>query len=176
MAKKKRAAGPSSSLRAALAAKKSLRTHFDLAIVDGDVIEAAQRRLEVARQMAAAVMLQDDPDVTARADEVLARAEAERDACFHRIYFRGLHETEFDALVQLHPPTAEQAADQWLWNPDTFNLGLLEACAVDSDLTAQEWAEEIADVERWTRADKKQLISMCLAANQQTMADAVPKG
>lgn len=173
----RRAVAPSSAspLRAALAAKKNLRTHFDLAIEDTATIEAAQRRLDVTRQMAAGVLLQDDEAVTQRAEEVHAAARAALEACFHRIYFRGLQEPEFDALVEMHPPTDEQAKDHWIWNPDTFNYALLEACVVDGDLTAAEWEAELAS-DRWPAPDKRQVIAMCLAANRQTMADAVPKG
>jgi hypothetical protein len=166
---------PKNPLREALAKKTTLRTHFDISIVDSEEVEAAQRSVTVAQQLVAATLLHDDPAVRARADKALADARATRDACFHRIWFRGLPLEEFDALVALHPPTEEQHREKWIWNPDTFNYALLAECAVDSDLTAEEWAEELADGDRWTRADRTKIISTCLAANQQTMADAVPK-
>lgn len=175
MSNRKKPKSPS-PLRAALAKKTSLRTFFEIAVVDSETVETAQRRVDIARQMSAATLLTEDTAVREKADEALASAQAERDACFHRIWFRGLSLDEFDALVALHPPTDEQRNDDWTWNPDTFNYALLEAATVDGDLTAQEWADELADGDRWTRADRTQLINMCLAAQRQTMADAIPKG
>ena len=165
-----------SPLRAALAAKTALVTHFDMSIAPSDDVEAAQRQVNIAEQMVAATLLHDDEAVRNRAADALSKATAARDACFHRIHFRHLELDDFDALVKLHPPTAAQAKDEWVWNPDTFNYALLEECVVDGDLTAAEWETELADTERWTPADKRQLISMALAAQRQTMADAVPKG
>lgn len=162
-----------SPLRAALAAKTSLRTYFDIAIEPTEKIEAAQRRLDVANQLIAATLLHDD-DVRAKAEGAHVKAKAERDAHFHRIWFRGLQLDEFDALVALHPPTAEQAKDDWAWNPDTFNYALLEEAVVDGDLTAAEWEAELSS-EKWTRADRNAFVNNCLQAQRQTMADAVPK-
>lgn len=169
-----RPGGSPSPLRAALAAKTTLRTYFDVAIVPTEDVEAAQRAVAVARQMVAATLLHEDDTVKAKAETALTAAETNLAACFHRIWFRGLSDRDFDALVALHPPTAEQAKEKWIWNPDTFNYALLEACVVDGDLTAAEWETEL-DSDRWSRADKAQMFAMALAANRQTMADAIPK-
>lgn len=172
--RRKKATG--SSLRAALAAKTKLRTYFDLAVVPSEQVEAAKQRVDIANQLVAATLLSPDADVRARAQGELDEAKAALSACFHRIWFSGLNDTEFDALVALHPATKAQEADKWLWNPDTFNYALLEACAVDSDLTAEEWEVEVNDGTRWSRADKSRVIAAALACNQQTMADAAGKG
>lgn len=173
----KRKANSASPLRAALAAKTSLHTFYEMSIVPQEQIEAAKRRLDVARQLLASTLIHDDPNVRAKAEKTHAAAQAERDACFHRIEFRGLGYTEFDALVGLHPATPAQAKDpkHVAWNPETFNAALLEAATVDSDLTAQDWAEELADEDRWPAPDRSRLINTCLQAQRQTMADAVPK-
>lgn len=170
----KRKKNSTSPLRAALAAKTNLRTYFDVAIADTETVEAAQRKVAVARQLQAATLMHDDDDVRAKAEAAVAAAEAARDACFHRIWFRGLSYDDFDALAALHPPTKAQEQDQWSWNPDTFNYALIEACVIDGDLDAEEWEAELAS-DRWSRSDRVQFINRCLAANQQTMADAVPK-
>lgn len=164
---------PASPLRAALAAITSLRTYHDIAIAPAEQVEAAQRRVDVARQLQAATLLQEDPEVRERAQRLLDEALAARGECFHRIWFRGLGHTEFDALVALHPPTDEQ--DGASWNSETFIPGLLAACVVDGDLTAEEWAAELADETRWSASERRAVISMALAAQRQTMADAVPK-
>lgn len=171
---------PSTSpLRAALQAKTSLRTFHEIAIVPQEQIEAAKRRLDVANQMVVATLLNDDPDVREKADAALAAAQAERDACFHRIEFRGLGLDDFDDLVQLHPATPEQEKDPdytVAWNRPAFDYALLAEATVDSDLTAEDWAEELADTTRWPAAERARLINTCLAAQRQTMADAIPKG
>ncbi len=165
---------PASPLRAALAAKTNLRTYHDIAVADSEQVQAAQRQLELARQLQAASLLSDEDDVRGKALEAVERAQATRNACFHRIWFRSLGNTEFDALVTLHPP-ADVQADELPWNPETFDYALLEACVVDSDLTAAEWEAELADEQRWSGPDKNRVIAMALAAQRQTMADAVPK-
>jgi hypothetical protein len=165
---------PASPLRAALAAKTNLRTYHDIAVVDSEQVQAAQRQLELARQLQAASLLSDEDAVRAKALQAVERAQATRNACFHRIWFRSLGHTEFDALVALHP-AADGQVDELPWNPATFDYALLEACVVDSDLTAEEWEAELADEKRWSAPDRNRVISMALAAQRQTMADAVPK-
>ncbi|QJY46655.1 hypothetical protein [Pseudonocardia broussonetiae] len=59
---------------------------------------------------------------------------------------RALPAPEWDALVQLHPPTEQQAEDGWGWNLATFRPALLAACVVSPDdegdpLTEAEWAQ-----------------------------------
>lgn len=179
-------------LRAALAKRTNLRTYHDIAIADATEIEAAQRRLDAARQMHTATLLHDDQQVRERAEQLVKDAEAARDALFHRIWFRGLPQTEFDALVDLHPPTDEQAKNGNMWNAETFHFALIAETAENEDhtpgdLTAEEWKAEITgidpatgepdpDREAWTGAERRQVIYMALAAQRQTMADAVPKG
>lgn len=184
---KKRAGSPATSrttqpartsLRDALAKKTSLRTYHDISVVSSDHVDRAQRQLEAARQMQAATMLHSDDDVKARATKLVEDAEAARAQCFHRLWFRGLGFTEFDALVALHPPTGEQTDEAW--DPDTFGYALIAECVQDEDgtpgeLTAEEWKAELSDESKWTRADRLRVIRMAMAAQQQTMADAVPK-
>jgi hypothetical protein len=170
----KTTARPASPLREALAAKTNLRTYHDIAVRPVEDIAAAQRQLDTARQMHAATMLHDDENVRTKALEVLEKAQADRDACFHRIWFRSLGHNEFDALVALHPAQDHQDGDL-PWDPHTFDFALLAACTVDSDLTAEEWAAELADEQRWSGPDRRRVISMALAAQRQTLADAVPK-
>lgn len=165
---------PASPLREALAAKTNLRTYHDIAVRPAEDVAAAQRKLELARQMQAATMLTEDDAVRDKAVQVVEKIQAERDACFHRIWFRSLGDNEFDALVTLHPPVDGPHGDL-AWNPETFDYALLEACVVDGDLTAAEWADELADEQRWSGPDKRRLLAMAFAAQRQTLADAVPK-
>lgn len=58
---------------------------------------------------------------------------------------RALPADEWDALVQLHPPTQEQAENGWQWNIATFRPAVLAACATTPDdeipLDENEWAQ-----------------------------------
>lgn len=179
------------SLRAALAQRTNLRTHHDIAIAPADDIEAAQRRLDTARQLQAATLLHDSDEVRQRAEQAAQDAEQARAALFHRLWFRGLDLDEFDALVALHPPTDEQNREGRSWNPDTFEYALLAAAVEDEDgnpgdLTAEEWRAEILGLDPatgqrdpsrkpWPVAEHRRVMLMALAAQRQTMADAVPK-
>lgn len=160
-----------SALRSALAAKTSLRTHFDIAQADTEVIEEAQRRLNAAQQLEMATTLHEDEAVKARAAQAVTEARAARDALFHRVWCRGLGLDEFDALVALHPATAEEAQSGLAWGAG-FDMALLAACAEDSDLTADEWASELAG---WTLPERRRAIAAALDAQRQTLADLVPK-
>lgn len=109
-------------------------------------------------------------------DEALTRARAELAAAeqrleegFYEIRFAGLPSDEFDALVQLHPPTEQQLETSALkrddpptWNDETFYPALLEACAVDSELSAAEWSEELAG---WEKPERVEIQQKCLEAN-----------
>lgn len=62
------------------------------------------------------------------------------------VTLRALPAPEWDALVQLHPPTEEQAADGWGWNTATFRPALLAACVASpadegEPLDVEEWAQ-----------------------------------
>lgn len=169
-----------SSLRAALAAQTSLRTYHDIAIVPGEQVAKAQRAVEAARQLQVATMLSDKDEVRDRGQQALDKAETELRACFHRIYFRGLPIEDFDALVDMHPPTPEQAKEGKAWNDDTFIYALLAECVEEEDgtpggLTAEEWEAELT-AKKWAAPEVRRVKHMAYAAQRQTMADAVPKG
>lgn len=180
------------SLRAALAQRTNLRTWHDIAVAPADEIDAAQRRLDAARQLETATLLKDDPEIHDRVAAAVREATEARDKLFHRLWFRGLDLTEFDALVDLHPPTDEQHREGRTWNPDTFEYALLAACVEDEDgtpgdLTPDEWRDELLGLDpttgerdpqrrAWPVAEQRRVMLMALSAQRQTMADAVPKG
>jgi hypothetical protein len=70
-------------------------------------------------------------------------------------------------LINEHSPTEEQKAEGADWNPDTFRPALIAACAVDAGMTAEQWAEELAD-DRWSVADRNELFRLPLDANLRT--------
>lgn len=175
MTKRTAAAARPASPREALAALTALRTYHDIAVVPLDQIEEATRNLELARQMRTATLLSDDEAVQAKAEDVYRQAVAKRDECFYRLWFRGLSDDDFDALVDMHPPTDEERNDGASWNRETFIPALLAACTVDSDLTEAEWAAKLAE-ENTPAAERRAMVSMAIAAQRQTLADSVPKG
>jgi hypothetical protein len=184
-AAKKTAAPRPKSLRAALAAKKVRRTFYDIPLVDSAVADELAAKVRRAEGVLSILGIGDSSDAKDRAaaDQELADAKSELAACFHRVYFEGLQEEDFDALVNEHPPTAEQADEdkklpqdeKRLWNADTFIPALLAECYVGDDgLTADEWATELKKP-KWTRADVGALVREVMDANRRSFSDGIPK-
>ena len=90
-------------------------------------------------------------------------AQAALDACTWRIRFQSIPSEAFTALLELHPRTPEQPSTHQ-WDPVTFQPALVAACAVDSDLTEQEWAAELGS-ERWSTGERNALFMQALAVN-----------
>lgn len=80
---------------------------------------------------------------------------------------RALPGDEWDALVQLHPPTERQREEGWGWNLATFRPALLAACVVTPDgeepLTEVEWAELLV---RSTVGDREALFGAAIDVNE----------
>lgn len=167
----KKKAAPKSPLRDALNRKSVTRTHYDMPTASTEEINAARNALDRAGQVAVATLMSDDPDIRARGESALAEAQRGLSACFHRIWFRPIGLTEFDALVTEHPPSAAQRKEGHAWNPDTFSFALLATACEDSDLTAEEWAEELADENKWPAPDRLGIFNASLRAQRQTGAD-----
>lgn len=172
-------------VREALQRRQVRTTHYDLPLVAFEDAQAKAQDLAIAEQTitAAEFLIAQEPhrpDVddalkVARATRDAARKA--RDACFHRITFAGLPEDDFDAMVQLHPPTADQiraaqakGEDPPLWDSDTLIPDLLEHCSQDSELTAAEWAVELKG---WTRGERQDIAAKVLEANIRSFATAL---
>lgn len=161
-----------SAVRAALDARTALVTWHDIAVADTETVAAAQEALQQALQLQVATMLHEDPDVRARAAALVEERQAARDECFYRLRFRGLDDDEFDALAQLHPPTTQDSKAGKAWHDETFMPALLAVCTMDSDVTEDEWAARLPGM----GADGRKVKLAAIAAQRQTMADAIPKG
>ena len=64
----------------------------------------------------------------------------------YTVTVRALRADDWDALVQLHPPTDEQRKQGWEWNLASFRPALLAACVVSpadvgEPLDEVEWAQ-----------------------------------
>lgn len=167
-------------LRGALAARKARLSHFDIPVADSDVADASARKVERLTNMLNLLRVQDgDTESVKRLEKQVEDAKTELAACFHRIHFRGLSGEDYDALLNEHPPTAEQKKEKDeqgrppLFNPDTFIPALLEACYVGDDgMTADEWKAELED---WPWPDRVDLQRAVTNANTRPFSDGIPK-
>lgn len=164
-------------LRAALAEKKTRVEHFDIPIADSDTVDKLVGRLNDARQALTFANISDDKAAQNRAQAEVDKVQAEVDACFYRVHFKGLSsDADLDALMNAHPPTDEQRDKGLAYNPDTFDLALLVASITgDDEMTEDEWRAEVYS-DKWTRADRRRLFDTVTAANTQSFSDSIPKG
>lgn len=176
-----------SALREALRRRATKMTHYRLPVRSYEEAQAAGERLRQANATLQATRFvaerDDDPQAGAevdRAQRAVEEAQAGVDACFHRITFAGLPAADFDALVQLHPPTEEQLQqasrvgdEPPMWDLDSFLPALLEASTQDSELTAAEWAAELTG---WTRAERAELAARVLEASVRSFSAALDFG
>lgn len=86
---------------------------------------------------------------------------------------RALPAPDWDALVQLHPPTPAQAAGGWSWNLATFRPALLAACVVspadlDKPLDEHEWAQLLL---KMPSGDRDRLYATAIAVNDNDWPD-----
>lgn len=157
-------------LRSALASKRGNETHFDLLISDPTDAEASLSQAEAALRLAT---IRDKDVEAARASAEQARAEMA--GCFYRLTFRNLSPHEFEALVGAHEASAEAAAEGEVWDREGLTPALLAACTVDSDLSVEDWAAELAS-DRWSAADKLAVYRAVLDANIKQRSASLPKG
>jgi len=164
-------------LREALKKRTTKKTFYDIPQVEHEVAQKAAEDLVLAKNtVRAAQFLQaregkrdDIVEALAAAQREVEAAQQRVDDCFFRVWFVGMREDNFDALVNAHPPTDEQreqarkaGEEEPIWNEDVLPFELLEHCAQESDLTAEQWREEI---EGWTRAEKAEILSRVLDCN-----------
>lgn len=79
----------------------------------------------------------------ALADEVLA-LEDEIEQATRTFKFRALSRRRWRALLGAHPPLKQHKADGLDFNPETFPVAAIAACAVEPSMTAEQ-AEQVAD-------------------------------
>lgn len=166
------------NLRARLKNKKRRTTTYTMVIVDDQVLDAAEAALLDAqrdlRRAKVAAESDDDPAVE-QAEAAVATATRELEQCRDTLVFQSLPSHEFEALISAHEPTREQQKNGDQWNGETFSPALIAACCVDSDLSEEEWAEELRS-ERWSVADRNAIFSAALSANVTPRSVTVPKG
>lgn len=77
------------------------------------------------------------------ADQLLA-LERDIDAATRTFRFRALSRRRWRSLLGAHPPLKQHKADGLDFNPETFPVAAVAACAVEPEMT-QEQAEKVAD-------------------------------
>lgn len=174
-------------LREALAKRQTRELAYPLPVVPYEEAQQRQQRVTEASQTVTAGRYlhtrENSPETkkaVEQAEKALAKAEKERDECFHPIRLRGIPEEDFDLLVQMHPPTEEQLSkaaraseEPPLWNEETLLPALLEHCAQESELSAAEWDAELAG---WTRGERRQILQLALDVNIRSYASALTFG
>lgn len=105
-------------------------------------------RLATRKRPSAVYSLRVDDDRVARSELAAAQVDGDEDrivaaqlaveACYEQLTVTALAPVEFEALLEEHPPPADQR--QKMFNPKTFVPALLVAC-VDSDVDEETWAD-----------------------------------
>lgn len=107
-----------------------------------------------------------------------AQAALDEAPCLE-VTLRTVPPPEWEALVELHPPTDEQQARGMQWNPATFRPALLVACVVTPDgedpLTADDWVQVVKAGELAT-GEFNTLCNAAVQLNLRSPASAVGKG
>lgn len=118
-------------------------------------------------------------DAFKRAERAAKRAEKALDGCYVKVRFRALSAHDYDALIDAHPPTAAQKAEEeegdTVWNEDTFRPALIALCAED-EMSEQDWAEVLG---RMSKGERRALWVTVLNLNEfnrQPNLAAVGKG
>jgi hypothetical protein len=180
------------SLREQLARKRAHRAQATFPIAaEGD---RAQGDLESARQALQIAELAGQDDAMRRARNWVRRAESRLAKHSATVVVRGLSEEERDALTSAHPPTDEQRAeddravkakemkpeDRRVINKPAWLAAALTLCQVVDDeadrLTAEEWAGQLSDPERWTAGEVNSLYRTVLAATHDGPSPGIPLG
>lgn len=173
------------TLREQLARKRAHSTHITFPLgEDGERAKAKLEEAERDRALAVALGRKDDGAIRQAERRVKAAQKAYEQVSL-TIRFRGLTEEERDALMSAHPATDEQIT-KWQQNGGkeeekphfdlrTFLPAALAVCALDSDLSEEEWAAELAS-DRWTAGEQSALASAVLHATYDAPAPGLGKG
>lgn len=174
-------------LREQLARKRAHSTSLTFPV--GEEGQAAKDELEAAESDARLTEMVAKGEganaVRKRAKDRVAKAKRTYEKHSVTIYFRGLTEDERDALMSAHPVTDEQRQkeiedevpvdDRTLINRATFLPAALAVSALDSDLSEQDWSDELSS-DRWTAGEKQALFTAVINATHAQPAPGVGKG
>lgn len=159
------------SVRDTLARRKPREVRHPIWVADPT---AAAARLEEARArlLLAGIGKSEDDELVQRLQAEVDEARAALDACKEELVFVGLLPVAYEKLLQAHPRKDGAHPDD-VYDEETFIPALLAACCQDSDLTAEEWAAELATLQA---GEKSELTAAVMDANLTTWSAAIPKG
>lgn len=103
-----------------------------------------------------------------------AEARARADSLFESVTIRALPAADFEALMNAHQPTADQAAKGANFNRDTFFPALL-AASVEGPETETDWTEMINSGEL-VMGEVGTLISVAMELNDRSPSVVLGKG
>lgn len=138
--------------------------------------DAAERELGAAERELAFAQSQGWTDLGGLRRRV-EQARLARAAFYEELTIRALPPAEFEELVSAHPSSKEQrdkSGPAAVWNVDTFVPALLAAC-VDSDMTADDWAE-VTSKGPMATGEVAALFQAALTVNDRTPDEHLGKG
>jgi len=146
---------------------------FRVLVVDGDELEAAQRKLLEAterKRRADRNLVPDKPErvkEATSAKRALTIAEKAFEACWESIQITAVEPPIFEQLKAEHPPTPEQLKEDpdAGYDKDTFQPALLAACA-EGDKTVDEWRDMLEH--QFSTGERQELFTTALAVNAGT--------
>lgn len=180
--KKKAPADRKPSLRDMLASKKPRVTEATFPI--GEQGERAHAELDQARQslellkFATAKQQAQGAKTTVDlggAEKRVKDAEAAYERASMTLRFRGITPVEVDAL-RSEFTSSDDEEDAAKFDVRGYTCALLAMCVLDSDLTAEEWDEELYESGRWSEGEIAHIRDMAREAYLEVAAPGVPKG
>lgn len=181
--RKKAPADRKPSLRDMLASKQPRVTEVSFPI--GEEGETAKAELDEARQslellrFATAKQKAQGAKATVDLTEAEKRvkdAEAKYRQVSMTLRFRGLTPLEVDALSDEFALTEEDTAAGKKFDSRGYTCALLAAATIDSDLTVEEWDEELYQSGRWSDGEILLMRDTARSAYEETAAPGIPKG
>ena len=170
-----------SSLREQLARKRAHSTSLTFPI--GEEGEAAKAELEAAENAERLAQIvakgEDAEQAIKRAEQRTKKARREYEKHSVTIRFRGLTDEERDALMSAHPPAEDESGkpedERETVNRATFLPAALAVATLDSDMSEEDWAAELASG-RWTAGERGALLTAVITATTAQPSPGVGKG
>jgi hypothetical protein len=141
-------------------------------VVDADEVESAEAELATALGYST-LRLAKDPDVKARAQDMLEEAQARRDACFERIVFRELPAHVLEAIRTAHPDPEDAEDKPASWQNPFFHC-LAATSKVRPEWSPTDWADLFRDFDTDRVKDETaEWAEWCADFSVQTWVDLV---
>lgn len=163
------------SLRERLRARQSPSTTVVLA---GDRVayETAERELAAAERALVAEQARGSYDLVAERAAVEVAQSRLDEMPVERVTLRALPPSDWEALVEAHPPPKEKLDAGAAWNVSTFRSALLAACVVVPDGEEPPDWEELTREGHLTAAELNMLFDAAIGVNARAPQVSTGKG